>query len=652
MERKYPKKRPTVVDLFCGAGGMSLGFEQAGFDVILGVDRDGHHVATHERNFPNGKALCTSVADLDASKVRSLLPEGTEIDVVVGGPPCQGFSNMGLRDLKDPRNSLIDHYVRLLLELRPKAFVMENVPGLLAGETRQILDKLISTVEENGYRVASPVRILDASGFGVPQKRRRVFVIGMRTDVSSEVEYPSGPCDGQPARPNVWQAISDLPNIENHEYLFSVNNAPYSKQPRNEYASAARGFLDDPSDLSIPRVWNTDTCTGCLRTKHQPKSVALYNATPPGDTVPGHKLPRLDPKGLCPTLRAGSDSTHGSYTAPRPIHPKRPRCITAREAARLHGFPDWFALYPLKWHAYRQVGNAVCPPVARAIGQSILKALAVPTTKRKPKAIVLGETFILPDDRPRTLKRIPVLKEFPPVVDCLFKDAFDPGRKRLRKPAFTFADVERAIRETGANLPWVREDSFLGELARSRQLKKILRSVHEKGYSIQPSVEGNVIGRFVPLGTPGTLEDRQTLQLRIDTLHEAIPVRWKGAALNGDGETAIKFLSRKVVQDAVWGASKPKFRLKQSEHFNGGSSSFLLQAVGRVDPQPNLASVVVCKTKAIPDKARVARIAKQHGSDTVMLLVRATDFHVVAIRFDDCQSAPTEQVRVAFKLKP
>src|SRR6185437_14122619 len=104
---------------------------------------------------------------------------------------------------------------------------------------------------------------------------------------------------------------------------------------------------------------------------------AVYAATLPGHTVPGHKLPKLHPEGISSTLRAGSDSTHGSYTAPRPIHPYRPRCITAREAARLHGFPDWFAFYPTKWHAYRQIGNAVCPPVARAVGFSILAALGL-----------------------------------------------------------------------------------------------------------------------------------------------------------------------------------------------------------------------------------------------------------------------------------
>src|SRR5438874_1921453 len=109
---------------------MSLGFEQAGFDVVLGVDVDGHHVAVRERNFPQGASLCKSVIDLNADIVYETIGGKREIDLVFGGPPCQGFSNMGLRDLEDPRNSLVGHFVRLVSELQPRAFVMENVPGM------------------------------------------------------------------------------------------------------------------------------------------------------------------------------------------------------------------------------------------------------------------------------------------------------------------------------------------------------------------------------------------------------------------------------------------------------------------------------------------------------------------------------------------
>lgn len=630
---------------------MSLGFEQAGFDIAIGVDSDGHHVATHERNFPYGRAVCASVINLDGDKIRRLLPDGySEIDVVVGGPPCQGFSHMGLRDLKDPRNSLIDHYVRLLLEIRPKAFVMENVPGLLAGETKKILDKLINTVEANGYRIAKPVRILDASEFGVPQKRRRVFVIGVRSDVADSIEYPIGPCKGQPSRPTVLEAISDLPEVEHFDHLFRSNDAPFHLEPKNKYALAARGFYLDPSDLSRPRKWNEEVCSGCLRTRHSEASVKLYAATPPGDTVPGHKLPRLDPNGLCPTLRAGSDSTHGSYTAPRPIHPIKPRCITAREAARLHGFPDWFALYPLKWHAYRQVGNAVCPPIARAIGTAILNTLGAKTTRKAPPAIELGETFLLPEDRPRTLKRIPILREYPPVVEYLFKRAYDSKRKKLRKASFSFADVKSAIKSTGVNLSWVREDTFLPEIARSRSLKRILAPVHSAGYSIAPAISGHAIGKFVPLGTPGTIEEKDTVQIRIDTIHDAIPVPRPHNQLNGDGNTAVEFLSNSRVQKAIWGTPRAKVTLQQSDAVGGMGSVFSIGIKKAKQSKQTTDTIVVCKPKTLPNKGRLTRLANQYKSKNVTILVRATDVHVVAIRFDHCRENPKELMRVAFEL--
>ena len=164
--------RPVAIDLFCGAGGMSLGFEQAGFDVLLGVDRDGYHAATHERNFPYGRTLCQSVADLKVEDIYGALSGRTEVDLICGGPPCQGFSNMGLRDELDVRNSLVGQFVRIVCEVKPKAFAMENVPGMMTGATRKILDDTIERFEAAGYRLTHPVKVLDASHSGVPQSCR------------------------------------------------------------------------------------------------------------------------------------------------------------------------------------------------------------------------------------------------------------------------------------------------------------------------------------------------------------------------------------------------------------------------------------------------------------------------------------------------
>jgi DNA (cytosine-5)-methyltransferase 1 len=652
VERNYPSHRPKVVDFFCGAGGLSLGFEQAGFDIVLGVDQDGHHVSTHERNFPYGASHCGSVVDLTGDSIRKLA--GTqEIDVVIGGPPCQGFSHMGLRDLNDSRNELVAHYMRLVLELMPKAFLMENVPGLLSGATRKILDDVIELAESNGYVITKPVQVLDASNFGVPQKRRRLFLLGLRNDVEGRIEYPTGICKGQPERPTILEAIGDLPDIEKEDRLLFEGFTKYSKKPKSDYSKVARGQLADPSDLSRPRDWDSETCTGCLRVKHSPTSVDLYNATPPGEIVPGHKLPRLAPDGVAPTLRAGSDSTHGSYTAPRPIHPIQPRCITSREAARLHGFPDWFSFYPLKWHAYRQIGNAVCPPVARALGTSILEALSVKRTRKAPIPLKLEDVFTLPDERPRTLKRIPVMEEFPMVVDHLFMKVFNPKSKKLSKSTFTFEDVKQAIEATGSKLHWTREDTFLQEIARSRAVKRILSSIHSFGYSIRLEKKGGSIGEFVPIGSPGTIEERESVQIRIDEIHNAVNLHIQPVILNGNAEAVQGVLMLSEVRKNVWGNAKMAVIIQGKTGDMSPSKNRTVVypiEVGKAKKTRTNSALIVCRTATAITKTRISQIAKTHACDDLVAFVSATSKHFVAIRYSDCQTHIKEVSRTAFEM--
>jgi len=512
------RRRPVAVDLFCGAGGMSLGFERAGFDIDLGVDRDGYHVATHERNFPYGKSLCRSVSDLAAADVYSALGGETEVDVIFGGPPCQGFSNMGHRDVLDPRNTLVNEFVRVVSEVRPKAFCMENVPGMLAGATRPVLDDALKKFERAGYRITHPLRVLDASHFGVPQKRKRLIVVGIRKDIAGEFAYPAKAPDGYAECPTVWEAIADLPNVDERDELYAQNNTQYDSEPQNDYAKLLRSTSVGKCDYSRERVWDSTRCTGCLRVNHSPKAIALYSATQPGDMVPGHKLPRLDPNGIAPTLRAGSDSSHGSYTAPRPIHPHRPRCITVREAARLHGFPDWFTMYPLKWHGYRQIGNSVCPPVAHALGLAIMRAIGLRPSKPQGK-IELADEFHLPPERPRTLKRIPQVLHYPPVIDWLFQ------RRTASESTFDFTDVQKAIAETGVSLTWVRPDTFLQEIARSRNVVKLLEPCMSRGFTIRRIDDGTAIGEFVRIGHAEGIEVKSPPKLPL-----ASGLRKKGVA--------------------------------------------------------------------------------------------------------------------------
>ncbi|MBD0266230.1 MAG: DNA cytosine methyltransferase, partial [Tolypothrix sp. Co-bin9] len=190
MAYEMRKQRAIAVDLFGGAGGMTLGFEQAGFDVLASVEIDPIHCATHEFNFPFCSVLCQSVVDTTGEEIRSRSEIGDrEIDVVICGSPCQGFSLIGKRAVDDPRNSLVFHFHRLVFELKPKFFVMENVRGITVGEHKQILQTLISEFKIHGYNVEENYQILNAANYGVPQSRERLFLIGAREDVEL-AKYP------------------------------------------------------------------------------------------------------------------------------------------------------------------------------------------------------------------------------------------------------------------------------------------------------------------------------------------------------------------------------------------------------------------------------------------------------------------------------
>jgi len=406
------KKRPIAVDLFAGAGGMTLGFEQAGFDVLASVEIDPIHCATHEFNFPLCSILCKDVALLTGSEIRKNSAIGRrEIDVVISGSPCQGFSMMGKRDVDDPRNSLIFHFQRLVLELKPKFFVMENVPGITAGEHKQLLNILISSFLESGYQVEEKYQVLNAAHYGVPQARKRLFLIGCK----KKYELPKYPqpitflprakaktkilkrpkkAPNLPAVPTVWDAIGDLPEVENYSELLYGDSiiALYGKS--SSYASILRqiDYLDD--DYSYDREFDRRILSSSWRTQHSPECMARFAATPQGEKEPISRFYKLHPEGVCNTLRAGTDRGRGAFTSPRPIHPQTPRCITVREAARLHSYPDWFRFHRTKWHGFRQVGNSVPPLLAKAVGSEIIRALGVEAIKPSLK-LQRGDELLL-----------------------------------------------------------------------------------------------------------------------------------------------------------------------------------------------------------------------------------------------------------------
>ncbi len=400
-----PQSRPIAVDLFAGAGGMTLGFEQAGFDVLAAVEIDPIHCAVHQYNFPLWSTLCCDIVDLSGDKIRKFSSIGSQdIDVVFGGPPCQGFSLIGKRLLEDSRNLLVFHFVRIVLELQPKFFVFENVKGMATGKHQVFLQELIDKIEYYGFQVQQPYQVLNAAYYGVPQNRERLFLLGSRSDFSPPF-YPeprSIPRNSkashlnqqQPNTPTVWEALQDLPNINYYAKLKQQDWVKTKFKEASFYGQLMRGIAELDDDYSYPRIYNTRILTSSLRTEHTPKSRRRFKLTLPGKTEPISRFHKLNPDGLCNTLRAGTPSSRGAHTSARPIHPFTPRCITVREAARLHSYPDWFRFHVTKWHGFRQIGNSVPPFLAKAVAAEIVKNLGIFPSKPQTK-LKLGDEELL-----------------------------------------------------------------------------------------------------------------------------------------------------------------------------------------------------------------------------------------------------------------
>lgn len=371
-----PFKRPLAIDLFAGAGGLSLGFEQAGFDIAAAVEIDPIHCAVHKFNFPHTETICRSVIGIDGAEIRRRAGIGKkEIDVVFGGAPCQGFSMIGKRALDDSRNALVQHFLRLVLELNPRYFVFENVRGLTVGQHRRFLDELIEAFDNTHYRVLKPYSVLNAAEYGVPQDRQRLFLIGARRGQTMP-HYPD-----RRAKPvTVADAIADLPEAEDYPELMDRDWVKASYKPPSRYARALRLLGNKPPHFGYRREFDRDLLTSSLRAEHTKLSQSRFAATAQGHTEPVSRFYKLDPNGVSNTLRAGTASDRGAFTSPRPIHPHTARCITVREAARLHSYPDWFRFHVTKWHGFRQIGNSVPPYLGQAVAAEIVRALGLHPT--------------------------------------------------------------------------------------------------------------------------------------------------------------------------------------------------------------------------------------------------------------------------------
>lgn len=343
-----------LVDLFCGCGGFSLGAHQAGFKVNASFDIDPVLTSSFQKNFPNTKLHLRDVATLSGSEIEEIV--GNKVDGVFGGPPCQGFSSIGLRDVNDPRRLLLLEFFRIINELRPAFFAMENVKGLASKNASSLLNEGIESVAQN-YSIVGPL-LLNARDFGAATSRTRLFVIGFdpsrcpvlkEEDIFAQKKEPT----------TVRDAIHDLADanlihdVDGDFDIWQINRSGEVSQYAKSLQKGDRTF------------------TGHRRTTHKPETISRFRNIEPGKNDPIGRHFRLKWNGQCPTLRAGTGSDRGSFQSVRPLHPEEPRVITVREAARLQGFPDYYQFHPTIWHSFRMIGNSVSPIMSRAIFQAI-----------------------------------------------------------------------------------------------------------------------------------------------------------------------------------------------------------------------------------------------------------------------------------------
>jgi len=389
--RPQPPEGPTCIDLFSCAGGLAEGFRAAGFSVLAANDSDPPAGVTFRRNFPEAEFFAGPISRLrgDHLITASAVKVGS-LDCLIGGPPCQAFSyNNHQRSESDVRAGLFRDYLRIVKALRPKALVMENVPGILTVGGGAVVEEIYESLEAFGYECEG--RILYARDFGVPQLRRRVFFIATRLGWDEELfpEGTFGPCpkpkprhddyvhawERQPGQHyghlnavKVGAAISDLPAIANG-----------GGADRLRYAAPARTILQKMFRNGERFAPNHKTRTlGSLMMER-------LRFIPPGGSgrdIPFQLLPagmqraqrnshttrygRLSRHGVCSTILTKCDPHWGRY-----IHPSQDRIISVREAARLQSFPDRFKFYGSISDQYRQVGNAVPPLMAAAVGRAV-----------------------------------------------------------------------------------------------------------------------------------------------------------------------------------------------------------------------------------------------------------------------------------------
>jgi len=388
----------TSIDLFSGAGGLSEGLHVSGFKSLYANEIVGRYAETFKLNHPEAIVESRDIRLVDAGEVRCRLGLAKgELDLVAGGPPCQGFSiNAPRRSAEDARNSLFLDFLRFVDEFEPKSVLIENVPGLVSYEGGGTLQAILQALDQHGY--SADVKILYAPHFGVPQTRWRTVIIGIRGDAADPLAAFPEPVRNAPLRINftssfegknivaipenlelppfvsVRDAIDDLPALTNGET--GASRKSYRTPAQNDFQAAMRIESDGVLNHEAPRL-------GEINLKRM-------SFIPPGGNwtdIPDDLLPkgmqrarrsdhtkrygRVAPEGLASTILTKCDPHWGAY-----FHYAQDRCFTVREAARIQTFPDTFRFVGSRVEQYEQVGNAVPPLLAAAIGRSIRRVLA------------------------------------------------------------------------------------------------------------------------------------------------------------------------------------------------------------------------------------------------------------------------------------
>lgn len=351
----------NVLDLFCGCGGMSWGLSKKGFNIVAGIDIWDVALSTYQHNHKNAKAINLDITDADPMSVLNdigVKPES--IDVIIGGPPCQGFSKntpASWRFLEDPRNQLYKAYLRFVQVINPKVVIIENVAEIYNAFDGVVHNEIISTLKECGYKVS--VKIINMTKYGIPQKRRRCFFFASRLGTPVFPEEQETTLSG-------WDAISDLPVVNQGE---GYDGMPYSGPPLNAY----QAHLRIGSDSLFNHVANVMKPTQTARIASIGPGQGLKDMPPELQVNGGYSgaYGRLDYTSVAPTITRWVFHIGSGRFA----HPREVRGFTMREAARIQSFSDDFHFLGSRNDQAGQIGNAVPPYFMEQLADKIIDAL-------------------------------------------------------------------------------------------------------------------------------------------------------------------------------------------------------------------------------------------------------------------------------------